>query len=283
MRILFWTQVANAEHYQIPKNLYSSDENACRLFVFNLKPHNSLLLCVHVFTVSLLLPHLKLFSHILTLCKHWKGHPTTFNLEVPLCLNAFAQNLFFEVREVVNPLLDFIHAAREARARQDEEERFKSNLYWVLAVLGCSGLWWYKYYISTGEVVYSQQYKVNSEVYAELAKLNSSLAIDNNKIAKLCGILAELNNKLASFNSTLATADNWLFLNSILFLFVWVTATIFFIILTLWLELLSNTLYRVDGTEELIYLLNSFIRFSTVVSVFLIINLYIYVKVVSAV
>lgn len=197
--------------------------------------------------------------------------------------NAFTQNLFFEVREVVNPLLDFIHAAREARARQDEEERFKSNLYWVLAVLGCSGLWWYKYYISTGEVVYSQQYKVNSEVYAELAKLNSSLAIDNNKIAKLCGILAELNNKLASFNSTLATADNWLFLNSILFLFVWVTATIFFIILTLWLELLSNTLYRVDGTEELIYLLNSFIRFSTVVSVFLIINLYIYVKVVSAV
>lgn len=131
--------------------------------------------------------------------------------------------------------------------------------------------------------MYSQQYKVNSEVYAELAKLNSSLAIDNNKIAKLCGILAELNNKLASFNSTLATADNWLFLNSILFLFVWVTATIFFIILTLWLELLSNTLYRVDGTEELIYLLNSFIRFSTVVSVFLIINLYIYVKVVSAV
>ena len=68
--------------------------------------------------------------------------------------------------------------------------------------------------------MYSQQYKVNSEVYAELAKLNSSLAIDNNKIAKLCGILAELNNKLASFNSTLATADDWLFLNSILFLFV---------------------------------------------------------------
>lgn len=57
-------------------------------------------------------------------------------------------------------------------------------------------------------MVYSQQCKVNSGVYVELAELNNRLSKNVGTIAELYGILAGSNNKIALFDSTLATTDD---------------------------------------------------------------------------